>query len=78
MAIDQSLICSSKEQDPYGELKIFAGSGSHRLATAICRKLGVQIAESETKIFSEGNIFVRVLETCVGEMFSSFRAQISR
>jgi ribose-phosphate pyrophosphokinase len=66
MAIDQSLICSSKEQDPYGELKIFAGSGSHRLATAICRKLGVQIAESETKIFSEGNIFVRVLENVRG------------
>ena len=60
--MDQSLICSPKEVDPYGELKIFAGSGSRRLAESICRKIGVPVAQSETKIFSEGNIFVRVLE----------------
>ena len=65
-AMDHSLYCSSKDQDPYGELKIFAGSGSHRLADAICKKLGVQLARSETKIFSEGNIFVRVLENVRG------------
>ncbi len=66
LAMDQSLICSPKEVDPYGELKIFAGSGSFRLAEAICRKIGVSVARSETKIFSEGNIFVRVLENVRG------------
>ena len=64
--MDQSLICSPKEVDPYGELKIFAGSGSRRLAESICRKIGVPVAQSETKIFSEGNIFVRVLENVRG------------
>lgn len=64
--MDQSLILPSNQIDPYGELKIFAGSGSHRLAGAICRKLGVSLARSETKMFSEGNIFVRVLENVRG------------
>ena len=64
--MDNSLNTTPKVVDPYGELKIFAGSGSHRLAAAICKKIGVQPAQSETKIFSEGNIFVRVLENVRG------------
>lgn len=64
--MDNLPISSPNMVDPYGELKIFAGSGSHRLAAAICKKIGVQPANSETKIFSEGNIFVRVLENVRG------------
>jgi ribose-phosphate pyrophosphokinase len=64
--MDTSLICSSKQVDPYGELKIFAGSASKNLATAICEHLDVKLARSETHIFSEGNIFVRVLENVRG------------
>lgn len=64
--MDNSLICSSKEDDPYGELKIFAGSASKHLGHAICNYLGTNLAESNTHVFSEGNIFVRVLENVRG------------
>ena len=64
--MDQSLICSSKQDDPFGELKIFAGRASGNLARAVCEHLGIELARSETKIFSEGNVFVRVLENVRG------------
>jgi ribose-phosphate pyrophosphokinase len=64
--MDTSLICSSKQVDPYGELKIFAGSASGTLARAICEHLGTGLARSEMHVFSEGNIFVRVLENVRG------------
>ncbi|CAN5776306.1 ribose-phosphate pyrophosphokinase [soil metagenome] len=65
--MDQSLVCTSaKERDPFGELKIFAGSASPALGKAICRHLHTDLAKSETKVFSEGNIFVRILENVRG------------
>jgi ribose-phosphate pyrophosphokinase len=67
--MDKSLICyddASKRTDPYGELKIFAGSASSALGQAICNHLGVEPALSETHVFSEGNVFVRVLENVRG------------
>lgn len=64
--MDTSLICCSKDDDPYGELKIFAGSASRALGEAICRHLGTGLARSHTHVFSEGNIFVRVLENVRG------------
>jgi ribose-phosphate pyrophosphokinase len=64
--MDTPLIGSSKQVDPFGELKIFAGRASRALATSICSHLGVEVARSETKIFSEGNVFVRVLENVRG------------
>jgi len=68
--MDKSLICtdesSNKRTDPYGELKVFAGSSSRRLALAICDRLRLQLAQSETMVFSEGNVFVRVLENVRG------------
>ncbi len=64
--MDNSLICTSKQTDPYGELKIFAGSASKELTLAVCGQLGVELAESETMIFSDGNLFVRVLENVRG------------
>jgi ribose-phosphate pyrophosphokinase len=68
--MDKSLICleehSSKESDPYGELKVFAGSASKGLSKSICDHLGIEVARSETKVFSEGNVFVRVLENVRG------------
>ena len=57
---------SSSKADPFGELKVFAGSASQALGKAICAHLGTELARSETKIFSEGNIFVRVLENVRG------------
>jgi ribose-phosphate pyrophosphokinase len=67
--MDKSLICydeSSKRTDPYGEMKIFSGSASTALGQAICHHLGVEPARSETHTFSEGNVFVRVLENVRG------------
>jgi ribose-phosphate pyrophosphokinase len=69
VAMDKSLICyddASKRTDPYGELKVFAGSASSSLGQAICSHLEVDIAQSETHVFSEGNVFVRVLENVRG------------
>ncbi len=69
VSMDKSLIChdeSSKKTDPYGELKVFAGSSSRRLGEAICSRLGMELAQSETMVFSEGNVFVRVLENVRG------------
>jgi ribose-phosphate pyrophosphokinase len=64
--MDNSLICTSKQSDPFGELKIFAGLASRSLGAAICSHIGIALARSETKIFSEGNVFVRVLENVRG------------
>ena len=64
--MENSLLCSTNQADPFGELKIFAGRASSTLAHAICSHLGIECARSETKIFSEGNVFVRVLENVRG------------
>ncbi len=67
--MDNSLVgcnASSKLTDPFGELKVFAGSASRPLAQAICRQLGIELAKAETMVFSEGNVFVRVLENVRG------------
>lgn len=64
--MDHSLVCTSKQADPYGELKIFAGKASGSLARAICDSIGIGLAQSETHIFSDGNIFVRILENVRG------------
>ena len=67
--MDKSLVgcnASSKMTDPYGELKIFTGKASQALARQICAQLGIELARSETKVFSEGNVFVRVLENVRG------------
>ncbi|MBI3463806.1 MAG: ribose-phosphate pyrophosphokinase [Planctomycetes bacterium] len=52
--------------DPHGELKVFAGSASRGLGTRIAQELGIRLADSETITFSEGNVFVRVLENVRG------------
>jgi ribose-phosphate pyrophosphokinase len=66
--MDKSLVCndSAKHTDPFGELKIFSGQASGSFGRQICAKLGIGLAQSETHIFSEGNVFVRVLENVRG------------
>jgi len=49
-----------------GEILVFAGSGSPRLTARICAHLGVGVAASELKRFSEGNLFVHVRENVRG------------
>lgn len=48
------------------EPMIFAGSGSPRLAQAICDHLDVPLGASEVLRFSEGNLFVRINENVRG------------
>ena len=50
------------EEDPL----VFAGSASPRLTAAICGDLGVEVGAGEVIRFSEGTLFVRVLENVRG------------
>ena len=52
----------SDDEDPL----VFAGSGSPRLTASICRELGIDVAAGEVIRFSEGTLFVRVLENVRG------------
>ncbi len=54
-------------QPPQGELALVAGSGNKRLAEAIARELHTRLVPSQTHIFSEGNVFVRVEENVRGK-----------
>src|SRR5690606_12091287 len=47
--------------------KLFAGSASQRLGQRIADYLGVELAKAEVLRFSEGNLFVRVLESVRGQ-----------
>jgi ribose-phosphate pyrophosphokinase len=53
------------ERDP-DEPIVLAGSGSPRLTQAICEQLDVAVGKGEVVRFSDGNLFVRVLENVRG------------
>ncbi len=48
------------------EIRVFGGSGSPRLARAICKCLSVSPGECEVLRFPEGNLFVRIGENVRG------------
>ncbi|MBI5091689.1 MAG: ribose-phosphate pyrophosphokinase [Candidatus Hydrogenedentes bacterium] len=48
------------------DIKVFGGSGSPRLTQSICSHLGVAPGKGEVLRFSEGNLFVRILENVRG------------
>lgn len=54
------------EQKSADSMMIFSGSGSRALTRRICAYLGVGVCRGETVRFSEGNIFVRILENVRG------------
>lgn len=43
-------------------IKIFTGTASATFAKQMCRYLGTEVGQSQTITFSEGNIFVKILE----------------
>ena len=49
------------------ELAVIVGSASPELGAAVCRHLGIQATPSEVMTFSEGNTFVRILESVRGK-----------
>jgi ribose-phosphate pyrophosphokinase len=48
------------------EIMVFGGSGSRKLVGRICEYLGVPVCAGEVLRFSEGNLFVRILENVRG------------
>lgn len=53
-------------QAPQGDLAVLAGSACPQLGQAIARELGVPLIPCQAQYFSEGNVFVRVLENVRG------------
>lgn len=53
-------------QPPQGELALIAGSANKLLSEKVARELGVELTPGEAHYFSEGNVFVRVLENVRG------------
>ena len=53
-------------QAPQGDLAVLAGAGNPLLAAAIANELGVQLVPGQAHLFSDGNVFVRVLENVRG------------
>ena len=48
------------------DMLVFGGSGSPKLTEQICSYLDIPVGKSETMQFSEGNLFVRILENVRG------------
>ena len=53
-------------QAPQGDLAILAGSGNPVFAQKIANGLGVRLTPCQAQVFSEGNVFVRILENVRG------------
>ena len=53
-------------ESPTGNLAILAGSGNPVFAQRIASALGISLIPCQSQIFSEGNVFVRVLENVRG------------
>ena len=53
-------------QAPQGDLAVLAGSGNPLLAQAIANELGVPLSPCRARVFSEGNVFVRIKENVRG------------
>ena len=53
-------------QAPQGDLAILAGTANPGLSADIARELGVELVPGHAQTFSEGNVFVRVLENVRG------------
>ena len=53
-------------QSAQGDLAILAGSGNPLFAGKIADALGVQLTPCQAQVFSEGNVFVRILENVRG------------
>lgn len=68
MSPSQSPVSSSfaPSTSPNGDLAILAGSGNPVFARRIADCLGVGLTPCEAQMFSEGNVFVRILENVRG------------
>lgn len=58
--------CPRSATGPQGDLAILAGSANPVFAARIAESLGVRLTPGQAQIFSEGNVFVRILENVRG------------
>ncbi|MEX0718239.1 MAG: ribose-phosphate diphosphokinase, partial [Planctomycetaceae bacterium] len=54
-------------QAPQGDLAVLAGSANPQLAAAIAAQLGIALTPCNARVFSEGNVFVRVEQNVRGK-----------
>ncbi|MCH8830162.1 MAG: ribose-phosphate diphosphokinase [Planctomycetes bacterium] len=54
-------------QAPQGDLAVLAGSANPKFAAAVADELGIGLLPCQARVFSEGNVFVRVLENVRGK-----------
>jgi ribose-phosphate pyrophosphokinase len=54
-------------QAPQGDLAILSGTANRKLAQAISDELNTRMTPTQTHIFSDGNVFVRILENVRGK-----------
>jgi ribose-phosphate pyrophosphokinase len=64
--VPQRFFRRSRRQWRNDQILVFAGSASPRLTVSICRHLELEPAKGEVLRFSEGTLFVRVLENVRG------------
>jgi len=50
-----------------GELKVFSGNSNPELAEEICRHLGVKLGQANLTTFSDGELYVQILENVRGK-----------
>ena len=53
-------------QAPQGDLAVLAGTANPELSTFVAAKLGIKTIPCQACLFSEGNVFVRILENVRG------------
>jgi ribose-phosphate pyrophosphokinase len=57
----------SLHASPADDILVFGGSASQRLTEGICAELGIPAGRGEVLRFSEGNLFVRILQNVRGQ-----------
>ncbi|MEX0702206.1 MAG: ribose-phosphate diphosphokinase [Planctomycetales bacterium] len=54
-------------QAPQGDLAVLAGSANPKLSSAIAAELGIALTPCNARLFSEGNVFVRIEQNVRGK-----------
>jgi ribose-phosphate pyrophosphokinase len=62
-----SLLRTSRDVAAYGEIKLFAGTGSPELAAQIARYLGISLSGRDVTLFPNDNLFVKLHNSVRGQ-----------
>jgi ribose-phosphate pyrophosphokinase len=61
------LLRTSRDVAAYGEIKLFAGTGSPKLAAQIARYLGISLSGRDVTLFPNDNLFVKLHNSVRGQ-----------